>query len=142
MQVTTLTSKSCHILVVLHVQGHQGPLDQGHQARCQLLPLRQDHAHLGPMPLEELLERQLPLQNASQSTLACWRSNLASGGTAVVAARADPGEGVAKSVMSFSNPKETSQCRTRGSWALKVSAHTLVPRTSRNAWLAIVLQMN
>ena len=60
MQVTTLTSKSCHILVVLHVQGHQGPLDQGHQARCQLLPLRQDHAHLGPMPLEEILERQLP----------------------------------------------------------------------------------
>jgi hypothetical protein len=41
--------------------------------------------------------------------LASWRSNLASGGTVVVAARADPGEGVAKSVMSFSNPKETSQ---------------------------------
>jgi hypothetical protein len=64
---------------------------------------------LGPCLWKSSLRDSCPLQNASQSTLACCRSNLASGGTAVVAARADPGEGVAKSVTSFSNPKETSQ---------------------------------
>ena len=64
---------------------------------------------LGPCLWKSSLRDSCPLQKASQSTLASWGSNLASGGTVVVAARADPGEGVAKSVMSFSNPKETSQ---------------------------------
>jgi hypothetical protein len=48
------------VLVVLHELHHQVPLEQGNQPAGDGHPLRQDHADLVAMPVEDLLEWQLP----------------------------------------------------------------------------------